>query len=70
MKLVSHECASPLSAAGLFFMASPILALTAALAAWNALPQGESIVLLDLEYALLYAYAMAGLAGYAVLLVG
>ena len=51
-------------------MASPILALTAALAAWNALPQGESIVLLDLEYALLYAYAMAGLAGYAVLLVG
>jgi NADH-quinone oxidoreductase subunit H len=61
LKLLAKEDIMPTQADKLLFTLAPVLVLTASLMVWAVIPFGPGLVVADLNVAVLYIIAMAGL---------
>ena len=70
IKMMFKELIIPAGANRFLFLLAPVLALTAALAAWAVVPFDETFVLADINAGLLYILAMTSVGVYGVIVAG
>jgi len=70
LKLVVKEMVIPRRANIILFLFAPMLTLILALCMWVVIPFNFGVVLIDLEYGVLYLLALSGLAVYGIIIAG
>jgi NADH-quinone oxidoreductase subunit H len=70
IKLLHKEVIIPSNASRFLFLLAPLLSLAPALAAWAVIPFGETMVLADIDAALLYVLALTSIGVYGVIIAG
>jgi len=70
LKLLTKETIIPSSANPFVFLLAPVLTFLLALIGWSVLPLGDGIVLSDLNFGVLYLFAISSLSVYGIICSG
>jgi NADH-quinone oxidoreductase subunit H len=70
LKLLAKETVIPHASNSWIFVFSPTLSLTLALASWAVIPFQSGLVLVDLNFSVLYIFVISSLAVYAIIMSG
>jgi len=70
LKLLTKETILPSSANTFVFLIAPVLTFILSLIGWAAVPLGEGMVLADLNFGVLYLFAVSSLSVYGIICAG